>query len=94
MTHLSLFNKFPRKFGLTGTVGGPAEIKYMERNFNVRVIKIPQFSQKRFAMFKGLIFRKDDEWEKAIVNAIKKETSRSKVEYSHLHVPSFFFLFF
>ena len=78
MTHLSLFQKFPRKFGLTGSVGGPAEIAYMERNFDVKVVKIPQFADKRFSTFRGLVFRSREEWEKAVVAGIKKETGRSK----------------
>ena len=77
MSHLSLFGKFKRKFGLTGTVGGVDEIDFMERNFKVNVVKVPQFADKRFAKFKGQIYRTRREWENAVVNGVRQQIDQS-----------------
>eukprot|EP01084_Bolivina_argentea_P112022 199798_1 len=62
MTNACYFNLFEKVYGLTGTLGKNAEIKFYKECFNVNILRIPSFKQKQNIVHHPIDCNNDWEW--------------------------------
>ncbi|XP_026480136.1 uncharacterized protein LOC113386578 [Ctenocephalides felis] len=66
ISNVSYFNKYARKYGVTGTLGSDQEMSLLSSVHEMKTVVIPTSKQKQFTPYEAIVCQNDDEWTKAI----------------------------